>query len=88
MFILYRYNAYSESAATRNLSGIYTLTCQKILGNPYQCNSSYIRPYISVPNMSGEKQKFIVNKGAKIRNRYNQVPHLTQDTNGKVTNSQ
>ena len=29
-----------------------------------------------------------VNQGAKIRNRYNQVPHLTQDTNGKVTNSQ
>ena len=27
-------------------------------------------------------------KGAKIRNRYNQVPHLTQDTNGKVTNTQ
>ena len=26
--------------------------------------------------------------GAKIRNRYNQVPHLTQDTNWKVTNSQ
>ena len=29
-----------------------------------------------------------VTKGAKIRNRYNKVPHLTQDTNGKVTNSQ
>ena len=29
-----------------------------------------------------------VSMGAKIRNRYNQVPHLTQDTNGKVTNSQ
>ena len=29
-----------------------------------------------------------VSKGAKIRNRYNQVPHLTQDTNGEVTNSQ
>ena len=29
-----------------------------------------------------------VSKGAKIRNRYNQVPPLTQDTNGKVTNSQ
>ena len=29
-----------------------------------------------------------VSKGVKIRNRYNQVPHLTQDTNGKVTNSQ
>ena len=23
-----------------------------------------------------------------VSNRYNQVPHLTQDTNGKVTNSQ
>ena len=29
-----------------------------------------------------------VGKGAKIRNRYNQVPHLTQDTNWKVTNLQ
>ena len=29
-----------------------------------------------------------VRKGAMIRNRYNQVPHLTQDTNLKVTNSQ
>ena len=29
-----------------------------------------------------------VSKGAKIRNRYNQVPHLTQDTNGKVANLQ
>ena len=26
-----------------------------------------------------------VSKGAKIRNRYNQVSHLTKDTNGKVT---
>ena len=32
--------------------------------------------------------KIKVSKGAKIRNRYNQVPYLTQDTNGKVTNSQ
>ena len=29
-----------------------------------------------------------VSKGAKIRNQYNQVRHLTQDTNGKVTNLQ
>ena len=28
------------------------------------------------------------NKGAQIRYRYNQVPHLTQNANGKVTNSQ
>ena len=34
-----------------------------------------------------EQQKK-VSKGAKIRSRYNQVPHLTQDTNRKVTNSQ
>ena len=34
------------------------------------------------------KLYFQSNKIAKIRNRYNQVPHLTQDTNGKVTNSQ
>ena len=36
----------------------------------------------------GMKYMTKVSKGAKIRNRYNQVPHLTQDTNGKVTNSQ
>ena len=30
----------------------------------------------------------LISKDAKTRNRYNQVPHPTQDTNGKVTNSQ
>ena len=34
------------------------------------------------------KKTLKVSKGAKIRNRYNQVPHLSQDTNGKETNSQ
>ena len=29
-----------------------------------------------------------VSKDAKIRNRYNQEPHMTQDTNWKVKNSQ
>ena len=29
-----------------------------------------------------------VRKRAKIKNRYKQAPHLTQDTNGKVTTSQ
>ena len=29
-----------------------------------------------------------VRKRKKIRNRYNQAPHLIQDTNGKVTTSQ
>ena len=31
-------------------------------------------------------QRITISKDAKIRNRYNQVPHLTQDINGKVTN--
>ena len=33
-------------------------------------------------------KKYKVTKGAKIMNRYNQVPHLTEDTNGKVAKSQ
>ena len=37
---------------------------------------------------TGSRNRLKVSNGAKIRNRYNQVPHLTQDTNGKVTNSQ
>ena len=38
------------------------------------------------PLISSQSSLLKVSKGAKIRNRYNQVPHLTQDTNGKVTN--
>ena len=38
--------------------------------------------------MRFKSQCLKVCKGAIIRIRYNQVPHLTQDTNGKVTNSQ
>ena len=38
-------------------------------------------------NKTGGYKQFKVSKDAKIRNRYNQVPHLTQDTNRKVTNS-
>ena len=30
-------------------------------------------------------KKYQRRKEAKIRNRYNQAPHLTQDTNGKAT---
>ena len=36
----------------------------------------------------GKHTQTKVGKGAKIRDRYNQAPHLTQDTNGKVTTSQ
>ena len=41
---------------------------------------------LSYGTSSGAEAK--VRKTAKIRNRYNQAPHLTQDTNGKVTRSQ
>ena len=40
------------------------------------------------PNMFPENIAFMEGKRAKIRNRYNQAPRLTQDTNGKVTTSQ
>ena len=42
------------------------------------------------PPLSTDKTTLIikVSNGAKIRNQYNQVPHLTQDSNGKITNSQ
>ena len=43
---------------------------------------------LQTANIDYEGKYFKVSKGAKIRNRYNQVPYLTQDTNGKVTNSQ
>ena len=44
--------------------------------------------YVKAEKPSLNSRMVKVSKGAKIRNRYNQVPHLTQDTNGKVTNSQ
>ena len=54
-----------------------------------QSRSQMIEVHAGVQN--NMKSYFIqnkVSKGAKIRNRYIQVQHLTQDTNGKVTNSQ
>ena len=46
--------------------------------------------FIEMTYVEGAHWKHLleVSSGAKIRNRYNQVLHLTQDTNGKVTNSQ
>ena len=45
-----------------------------------------IRPSVRPPpSLSHHPSK--VRKRANIRNRYNQAPHLTQDTNGKVTTS-
>ena len=56
----------------------YFLTCDSLI-------------YMHCNNLNYEFLRFLlskVSKGANIRNQYNQVPHLTQDTNGKVTNSQ
>ena len=45
----------------------------------------------NVTKYRGEERRFTkfirVRKRAKLKNRYNQAPHLTQDTNGKVTTS-
>ena len=45
-------------------------------------------PVINVTPLTLKIVVYKVSKGAKIRSRYNQVPHPTQDTNGKITNSQ
>ena len=48
----------------------------------------YMLMTLSVNETKTLRHTYKVSKGAKISNRYNQVPHLTQDSNGKVTNSQ
>ena len=73
---------------------IFKLHCLRTAGP----NSKYFHMNFPLPNCSNSspqpnkmatRAKIVkVSKGAKITNRYNQVPHLTQDTNGKVTNSQ
>ena len=48
---------------------------------------SSVRLFTTIVSCIGTFIHCKVSKGTKIRNGYNQVPHLTQDTNGKVTNS-
>ena len=62
--------------------------------NPTKCTAIRVtsgkrkKTYKSNYILLSLEEEVEVSKDAKIRNRYNQVPHLTQDTNGKVTNSQ
>ena len=49
---------------------------------------TYMKSCVKKTVVSITESEAIVSKGAKIRNRYNQVPRLTQDCNGKVTSSQ
>ena len=74
---------------------IYWAFIVPILGNPGMTHYGPIA-FINECNGYGFGQAWVtedgclleVSKGAKIRNRYNQVPRLAQDTNGKVTHSQ
>ena len=51
-------------------------------------NIRVVEYYLHVYMRTNQGVTITLSKGTKIRNRYNQVPHLTQDTNGKVTHSQ
>ena len=65
-----------------------SLHCQNATLLEITCRVSFIHALESSVNNGDGATLVKVSKDAKIRNRYNQVPHLTQDTNGKVTNSQ
>ena len=57
--------------------------------NKTECVDQAVLPtQIFYPQPKRSSPSLKVSKGAQIRNRYNQVPHLNQDTNGKVANSQ
>ena len=53
----------------------------------FNTTSRYLDDILSINNAYFDNM-VKVSMGAKIRNRYNQVQRLTQDTNGKLTNSQ
>ena len=59
----------------------------KVLKNPLCKSSQALQTGLRSLDMANSRV-CKVSKVAKIRNRHNQAPHLTQDTNGKVTNSQ
>ena len=59
-----------------------SLKTVKIILSPVQLHFAFSNRFLIPPI------DIKVSKGAKIRNRYNQVPHMTQDANGKVINLQ
>ena len=63
---------------------VYRLQHVVVLRSPLR-QDLFVRLYCASNVTVLLSHKVKVSKGAKIRNRYNQVPHLTQDTNGKVT---
>ena len=70
---------------------MHSLTCTVVLRihkNAHYSACSSFATFSLTATCTWMDQFIKVSMGAKIRNRYNQVPHLTNDTNGKVTNSQ
>ena len=53
----------------------------------FNTTSRYFDDILNIDNVYVDNM-VKVRKSSKIRNRYNQAPHLTQDTNGRVTTSQ
>ena len=81
---------FNKSAAACNIPhhGIFSMFLTSIKGYNFILicqNLPICNPRTLLYNIDSHTK---VSRGAKIRNQYNQVPHLTQDTNGKVTNSQ
>ena len=58
------------------------------LSNIFSAHGTESHDCLITFHLSSFLVNFKVSKGAKIRSRYNQVPHPTKDTNGKVTTSQ
>ena len=63
----------AKSRDSQNSNYLYPPAGHAITGNLKVIPDARVRNIISK-----------VSEGAKIRNPYNQVPHLTQDTNGKI----
>ena len=78
LFFMYLYKQFFSHVATI-LPGL----SQYLAADKVSC--SMTQPSDST---CGEVRTRKVSKGTKIRNIHNWVPHLAQDTNGKVTNSQ
>ena len=79
-------SSYQQNSILNYLDKVPECEVFKHLYNPFQDNDTL--SCFQSRALSVTQQQTKECEGAKIRNRYNQVPHLTQDTNGKVTNSQ
>ena len=69
------------------LSNLAIVQMGKTVDSTYYIENIRKKELKSVLNGTRTNGKNKLGKGAKIRNRSNLVPHMTQDTNGKVTNS-